>query len=44
MPSHYAENLAGHRLRRCYELATPRIVQYLRAEIDHVRSRLAPGD
>ncbi len=44
MPSYYAENLSGHRLRRCYELATPRIVQYLRAEIDHVRSRLSPGD
>jgi len=44
MPSYYAENLAGRRLRRCYDLATPRIRQYLRAEIDHVRSRLSPGD
>lgn len=44
MPSYYSNNLAGLRLQRCYELATPRIRQYLRAEIDHVRSRLSPGD
>jgi len=44
MPSYYAENLAGQRLQRCFELAPPRVRQYLRAEIDHVRSRIEPGD
>lgn len=44
MRSYYAGNLSGHRLRRCYELATPRVLQYLDAEVGHVRSRLSPGD
>jgi 2-polyprenyl-6-hydroxyphenyl methylase/3-demethylubiquinone-9 3-methyltransferase len=44
MSSYYSENLSGRRLQRCYELATPRVRRYLRAEIDHVRSRLSPDD
>jgi 2-polyprenyl-6-hydroxyphenyl methylase/3-demethylubiquinone-9 3-methyltransferase len=44
MGGYYAENLAGERLRRCYELAPPRVRQYLAAELDHVLARLTPGD
>jgi ubiquinone/menaquinone biosynthesis C-methylase UbiE len=40
--AYYAENLSGKRLHRCYEVAPPRVKQYLRAEIDHIRSRLCP--
>ncbi len=42
--SYYSEKLNGERLRRCYELAPPRVRQYFKAEIDHVRSRLGSGD
>jgi SAM-dependent methyltransferase len=38
---YYAERLSGERLRRCYGIAPPRVAQYLRAEIDFVRGRLA---
>jgi len=31
-------------LRRCYELAPPRVQQYLEAEIQHVQGRLAASD
>jgi len=42
--SYYIKNLSGERLRRCYEIATPRVKQFLEAEIDHLRSRLNQGD
>ncbi len=42
MSGYYSENLASERLRMAYDLATPRVVQYLNAEIafviDHVGS------
>jgi len=41
---YYVEKLSGARLRRCYELAPPRVRRYLDAEIEHVASRLRPGD
>ncbi len=41
---YYAQKLAGRRLQRCYELAAPRVQQYLEAEIQHVLSRLRPTD
>lgn len=44
MTGYYAEKLSGHRLERCYELAPPRVRQYLEAEIRHVLGRLAPTD
>jgi 2-polyprenyl-6-hydroxyphenyl methylase/3-demethylubiquinone-9 3-methyltransferase len=37
---YYAEKLSGKRLQRCYEIAPPRVLQYLEAEIDHVLGRL----
>lgn len=36
MGSYYRERLSGERLRRCYELASPRIRRYLDAETGHV--------
>jgi SAM-dependent methyltransferase len=44
MPSYYSQKLSGERLRRVYEIAPPRVQQYLRAELDYVVRRIAPGD
>jgi 2-polyprenyl-6-hydroxyphenyl methylase/3-demethylubiquinone-9 3-methyltransferase len=41
--AYYSEKLAAERLERCYELAPPRVQQYLSAEIEHVVSRLPVG-
>ncbi len=42
--SYYDKKLAGARLRECYEVASPRVRQYLRAEVEHVLRRIDPGD
>lgn len=44
MAGYYEQKLAGHRLRRCYELASPRVQQYLAAEIEYVRGKVKSGD
>lgn len=44
MTSYYAKKLSAERLQRCYEIATPRVQQYLEAEIQHVLSRLHAAD
>ena len=36
MGNYYPEHLSGARLRRVYDLASPRIREYLRAELGHV--------
>jgi 2-polyprenyl-6-hydroxyphenyl methylase/3-demethylubiquinone-9 3-methyltransferase len=41
---YYDDKLAAERLRRCYGLASPRVRQYLRAEIDYVCGKVARGD
>jgi ubiquinone/menaquinone biosynthesis C-methylase UbiE len=41
---YYSRGLSGVRLRRCYEVAPPRVRRYLDAEIEFVLSRVAPGD
>jgi len=41
---YYGEKLSGTRLRRCYEIAPPRIRQYLEAEIAHLLERVSPAD
>lgn len=41
--NYYAEKLSTCRLRRCYEIAPPRIVQMLRAEIEFVAASLSTG-
>jgi SAM-dependent methyltransferase len=44
MCGYYETRLAAESLRRCYELAPPRVQQYLRAEIDYLVELLRPGD
>jgi len=34
--TYYAKKLNAERLRRVYEIAGPRVCQYLQAEIDHL--------
>jgi SAM-dependent methyltransferase len=42
MGGYYARKLSGERLRRCYEIASPRVRRYLEAEIEFVLGRLEP--
>ncbi|MBN2345199.1 MAG: class I SAM-dependent methyltransferase [Candidatus Aminicenantes bacterium] len=44
MSDYYAERLAAERLRRCYEVAPPRVQRYLRAELDFALGFVRPGD
>lgn len=44
MRGYYNENLSGELLRRCYELASPRVRQYLEAEIEFVQRLLEGSD
>ena len=39
---YYSEKLAAEKLRKVYAIATPRIRQYLDAEIHFVRERIRP--
>lgn len=41
---YYAEHLSASRLRSCYEIATPRIKQYLDAEVEHVAGQIRASD
>jgi len=42
MQDYYATTLSGARLRQCYELAPPRVQQYLFAEIEFVAHHVQP--
>jgi ubiquinone/menaquinone biosynthesis C-methylase UbiE len=44
MFDYYSRNLSAIRLKKVYDLAPPRIKQYLKAEIDFVLSHIDPGD
>lgn len=44
MMGYYADKLFGDRLKRCYDLAPPRIQKYLVREMDYVASYLVGGD
>ncbi|MBW1999765.1 MAG: class I SAM-dependent methyltransferase [Deltaproteobacteria bacterium] len=44
MTGYYAAKLSGRRLMACYELASPRVRQYLEAEILYVLKHLRPRD
>jgi SAM-dependent methyltransferase len=44
MHRYYEERLAADRLKRCYDLAPPRVEQYLHAEVDFVVEQLRPTD
>jgi SAM-dependent methyltransferase len=40
MSGYYAEKLSAERLKLCYEIAPPRVKQYLEAEIEYVLDKL----
>jgi len=40
---YYSDKLSAHKLQHCYDLAPPRIRQYLDAEIKHVLKKITPG-
>lgn len=40
MADYYKEKLSALRLKRCYEIAQPRVRQYLEAEVDHVVEKI----
>ncbi len=44
MSGYYADRLSGDRLRKCYEIAPPRVQRYLEAELDFVMRRVRPDD
>ncbi|HUU57729.1 MAG TPA: class I SAM-dependent methyltransferase [bacterium] len=44
MAGYYDDKLAAARLRRVYEVASPRVRRYLAAELEYARGRLGPGD
>lgn len=44
MPGYYDDKLSAERLMRCYEIAPPRVQQYLEAEIEHVLQKICAGD
>jgi len=44
MPGYYDDKLSAERLMRCYEIAPPRVQQYLEAEVEHVLQKIRPGD
>ena len=41
--AYYAQKLSALRLERVYAIASPRVKQYLQAEIDHVAGFIRPG-
>ncbi len=43
MSGYYVSSLTAERLELCYELAPPRVKQYLNAELDHVVNSIPPG-
>ncbi len=44
MKGYYEAKLSAERLKFCYEIAPPRVQQYLKAEIEHVLGAIHPGD
>lgn len=44
MSNYYSQKLSAARLRKCYEIAPPRVRQYLEAEIDFVLDKIKPSD
>lgn len=44
MSGYYSDKLSAERLKRCYEIAPPRVQQYLEAELNYVLQKARPGD
>jgi ubiquinone/menaquinone biosynthesis C-methylase UbiE len=43
MTGYYDKTLSAEKLKKCYELATPRIRRYLDVELNHVLEKIHPG-
>lgn len=43
MRGYYSDTLSAHRLKKCYDIAPPRVQQYLEAEIDYVLQKVQPN-
>ncbi|MCK5264589.1 MAG: class I SAM-dependent methyltransferase [Candidatus Thorarchaeota archaeon] len=44
MNDYYSERLSSNNLKKCYDIAPPRVKQYLRAEIEYVQGQLQKTD
>ncbi len=44
MNDYYSERLSSNNLKKCYDIAPPRVKQYLRAEVEYVREQLQKTD
>ncbi|MFX1534898.1 MAG: class I SAM-dependent methyltransferase [Promethearchaeota archaeon] len=44
MSGYYTDKLSAERLKQCYEIAPPRVQQYLDAELSYVLQKTRPGD
>lgn len=44
MDQYYSEKLSAAKLKRCYEIAPPRVRQYLKAEVNHVLKKVRSSD
>ncbi len=44
MGGYYSQKLAARRLLQCYEIAPPRVRQYLEAEVDYVLQKIRIDD
>jgi len=44
MTSYYEDKLSAERLKQCYEIAPPRVQQYLEAEVAHILEKIYPGN
>ncbi len=44
MEGYYTKKLGAERLERCYEIATPAVVRYLKREIEHVLDKVTEHD
>ncbi|MCK4595836.1 class I SAM-dependent methyltransferase [candidate division WOR-3 bacterium] len=44
MKGYYSDKLSAERLKRCYEIAPPRVQQYLKEEVNYVLQKIHPGD
>ena len=44
MNNYYSKRLSSNKLKQCYDLASPRIKQYLKAEIDFTIEQIKRSD
>jgi 2-polyprenyl-6-hydroxyphenyl methylase/3-demethylubiquinone-9 3-methyltransferase len=44
MQGYYEKKLSAERLKKCYEIASPRVRQYFSSELSHVLGKIDPGE